>query len=335
MLEKSVACLFLIFLFPQSLLCKNVKVTSGSKLQDVPPGRYDRTKEFVDRTLYVEYMSKDFRGHWLGIRSDFSAGHYETIIHPVPEQNTYVDQHIRIEAIDCGEDTICLRSRHSEYVENDNNYWFLVSSSSLTYISYKSSPAPQYNNDYKWKIYCTSMENTDACYICDITQTAVNSEWICLYANPSNLYVGGSSLSTQEHNWRIVTHSAADNGYSINHFDLCNDMQAAVYLNYSYCVGVEVPLFSGWTVSTSLGMEIKEAVENDIIKAGATHASDWTNEMYHYQTWLEEKCSGVELPVPPRTSITVQQMTVSYGPFLIKGQKLNVIETDLGSCETK
>ena len=37
-----------------------------------------------------------------------------------------------------------------------------------------------------------------------------------------------------------MTHSVADNGYSVNHFDLCNDMQAAVYLNYSYCVGVEV-----------------------------------------------------------------------------------------------
>ena len=48
------------------------------------------------------------------------------------------------------------------------------------------------------------VQNTDACYICDITQTAVNSEWICLYANPSNLYVGGSSLSTQVTNIKLI-----------------------------------------------------------------------------------------------------------------------------------
>jgi len=319
----------LVSIFCCSVSCYGKNLNSS--VMDVPPGRYDRTSDFIDRTLYIEYVSKNYRGNWLRMLSN----NYQAYIFPTPEDYIFVDQYIRLQAMDCGEETICLRNRFSEFVDADNNFWCLSSKPVDTDAVFASSPAPQYYNDFKWKVYCTSPENTDSCYICDITQTALNSEWICLYVK-SNKYVAGSSLSVQEHNWRIVTHKASDNGYSVGHFDLCNDLEAAVYMNYQYCVGIEVPLFSGWTVSPSLALEIKEAIQMDVIRDGSSHANEWSNEMYNYQTWNEENCTIIEVPIPPRSSVSVQQLTAEYGPFLVKSQRLNIVETELtNSCNEK
>jgi len=317
-----------VFLFFFGVSCDGLKLNTS--VFDVPPGRYDRTTEFIDRTLYIEYLSKDYRGNWLRMLSS----NYEAYIFATPEDYLFVDQYIRLQAMDCGEGTVCLRNRFSEFNDADINFWCLSSRPVDNDAVFVSSPAPQYYNDFKWKVYFTSQENTESCYICDITQTALNSEWICLYVK-SNKYVAGNSLSVQEHNWRILSYKAIDNGYTVGHFDLCNDLEAAVYMNYRYCVGIEVPLFSGWTVSPSLALEMQEAVQMDIIRAGTLHANDWANEMYNYQTWNQENCTVIEVPIPPRSSVTVEQMTAEYGSFLIKSQRLNIIETELtASCDS-
>eukprot|EP00088_Acartia_fossae_P047581 TRINITY_DN5160_c0_g1_i3.p1 TRINITY_DN5160_c0_g1~~TRINITY_DN5160_c0_g1_i3.p1 ORF type:complete len:319 (-),score=63.56 TRINITY_DN5160_c0_g1_i3:77-1033(-) len=315
--------LFGVLIFSLAVSCKN--------LGDVPPGRYDRTAEFFDRTLYIEYLAKNSRGNWLGIQKS----NYQAYLTPVPESYVYIDPYVRLQAFDCGEGTICLRNRWTEFDATNPNFWVLKSKPAATNTAFETNPAPEYYNDYKWKVYCTSQQNTDACYLCDVTQTALSSEWICLFG-ASNKYLQGSSLAANEHNWRIVTHNAMDNGYSVGHFDLCNDMEAAVYMNYRYCVGIEVPLFSNWVVTSSMASEMKEAISMDIIQSSSSnHANDWANEMYNPQTFAQENCSLVEIPIPPRSAVTVQQLTASYGPFLVKSQKLNIIEKENAHCDSR
>ena len=120
----------------------------------------DITAQLINRTIFVEYLYPGWRGHWLA-----PANNYRAAVWPVIEDRIFDPaEGLRLFIRDCEDGYVCLRTRWLE--EKYSNY-FLHSGNH--YFKYSTFPAG--NEKLKWKVYCSSVDSTEKCMICDTCMT--------------------------------------------------------------------------------------------------------------------------------------------------------------------
>jgi len=285
---------------------------------------YDVSEALVGRTIYIEYNF--YSGYWIT-----PSDSYNGALSDVDDELIYVPkQRVRLEVEDCNEGYVCLRTRWNEDEESEDYYL----QTGYYDVDFEKDSSPGSNDRLNWHIYCTNGTEMDNCWICDkyYSQDYPNEYWNCLYGTAqSSLKADWNTDHPAEwFSWNIVTPTAVDAGFVETDTSPCNAAGHDVTVGLDLCVGVEINSSYIWQITSSVGRELENSIQLDIVNAGdsSQHSTEWAEQINNSDVFQQEDCTRYNTIVENRKKMSLVQLEATYGPYLVKGSKFQLVSTN-------
>ena len=283
----------------------------------------DITGQLVNRTIYTEYLYPGWRGYWLA-----PAHNYRAAVWPVIEEQIFDPlQGIRLQAVDCGDGFICLRTRWKE--EEYPNYFL---DSAHHYFKYSTYPAD--NEKLKWKVFCQNANSTEHCILCDKYYSAEYGSKNCMYIRNDG-YTESADVNGTPVNWflmRLVVPRAVVQGYEdlSSAQSVCNEGGQAAVFEVQNCEGTTTTEEASWHISHSVTTEVSSAFQLELLKVGTIvrHNTLWGKAFSNKNTYNKETCSKLVVTVPARKRSGITHLYGTYGPYIVRTSVYHIEEQD-------
>ena len=284
----------------------------------------DITAQLINRTIFVEYLYPGWRGHWLA-----PANNYRAAVWPVIEDRIFDPaEGLRLFIRDCEDGYVCLRTRWLE--EKYSNY-FLHSGNH--YFKYSTFPAG--NEKLKWKVYCSSVDSTEKCMICDKFYSAKYGSQSCVYIRTDG-FIETEDVNDEPHNWflfRLVAPRAEVKGYEDIHEaaqSVCNDGGVSAVFEVQDCVGTTSTEHSSWHISQTITSEVSAGFQLEMFRAGTqiSQKREWGKAFSNSKVYTQQTCTKLIVTVPAHKKVGITHLYGTYGPYTVKTSDYHIKEVD-------